>query len=556
VALILTLLVPAVAGLWLLGAARTARAAQGNLIALVASIVTLVLTIAVAWLRPEVNAAWVPALGLRWHFSVDGITIPLVLLTSMLTVAVVLHSRGREPVRGAEGGRVGRGAEGGGSGRGGTSSTYYACLLLVEFAALATFLTRDAIGFFIAFELVLIPMWVLISRFGDGHATEAVRADAANRFVFFTVLGSTLMLLGILVLVTSSGTTDLTVLAANHGAGIAPGTQMLVAALLVTGLGIKVPLWPAHTWLPPAHTVAPTAGSVLLAAVLLKMGTYGIIRVALPTVPQGFGTVAPYLAVSGAVGILWGGLACLVERDLKRLVAYSSVAHMGFVALGLASGTQTGLQAALFANIAHGLLSALLFLVVGGLKERWGNADLDVARAALRETSPRMGYALVAGFAAALGLPGLVGFWGEFLAVSAAWSPAGGRPLVLFRVCAVLGVCGVALAAGYALRVLRLVWQGRPELTGSARSAAPVAPDIDVRGSRFDARNGGFSDTSVGEDARGREWGVIAVLVAAVITFGVMPRPLLSLTSPDTARIITGTAAGGSASATTVRSAR
>jgi len=383
VALILALLVPAVAGVWLLGVARTARAAQGHLIALGASVVTLVLVLLVAWLRPDVNSRWVPALGLRWHFAVDGITIPLILLTAALTVGVVLHSRGREPGGGVEGG--------------GSASTYYACLLLIEFAALATFLTRDAIAFFIAFELVLIPMWILISRFGDEHVSDAVRADASNRFVFFTVLGSTLMLLGILVLVTTSGTSDLTVLAARHGAGTTQSTQVLVAALLVTGLGIKVPLWPAHTWLPPAHTVAPTAGSVLLAAVLLKMGTYGIIRVALPTVPQGFATVSPYLAACGAVGIIWGGLACLVERDLKRLVAYSSVAHMGFVALGLASGTQTGLQAALFANIAHGLVSALLFVVVGGLKERWGSADLGVARTALRETSPRMGCALVIG---------------------------------------------------------------------------------------------------------------------------------------------------------------
>jgi len=517
VALILALLVPAVAGAWLLGAARTvvpdgasrtAPAAQGNLIALVASVVTLVLVLLLAWLRPEVDAPWVPALGLRWHFAVDGISIPLALLASALTVAVVVHSRGREPGRGVEGG--------------GTTSTYYACLLLVEFAALATFLTRDAIGFFVAFELVLIPMWVLISRFGDAHVSEAVRADASNRFVFFTVLGSTLMLLGILVLVTSSGTSDLTVLAARHGAGIPGSTQVLVAALLVTGLGIKVPLWPAHTWLPPGHTVAPTAASVLLAAVLLKMGSYGIIRVALPTVPDGFATVAPYLAVCGAIGTIWAGLACLVERDLKRLVAYSSLAHMGFVALGLASGTQTGLQAALFANIAHGLVSALLFFVVGGLKERWGSADLTIARAALRETSPRMGYALVVGFAAALGLPGLVGFWGELLAVYAAWSPAEGRPVPLFRLCAVLAVCGIAMAAGYALRVLRLVWAGRPETEQTARVS-----------------------TVVGDDARGREWGVIAVLVAAVIAGGVLPRPLLSLTSTETAMIITGVAADG-----------
>ena len=311
---------------------------------------------------------------------------------------------------------------------GNSAATYYACLLLVEFGALATFFARDAILFFVAFEVVLVPMWVLISRFGDDHATERARADASNRFVLFTALGSTLMLLGILVLVVQSGTSDLGLLAAAHGAGLSAPTQVLVATLLVIGLGIKVPLWPVHTWLPPAHTIAPTAGSVLLAAVLLKMGTYGIIRLAIPTVPEGFHVVAPFLAASGAIGILWGGLACLVERDLKRLVAYSSVAHMGFVALGLASGTQTGMQAALFGNVAHGLVSALLFFVVGGLKERWGSADLTVARDALRDVSPRMGFALVVGFASALGLPGLVGFWGEFLARVRGVDPGRGSP--------------------------------------------------------------------------------------------------------------------------------
>ena len=183
-----------------------------------------------------------------------------------------------------------------------------------------------------------------------------------------------------------------------------------------------MPLWPLHTWLPPAHTIAPTAGSVLLAAVLLKMGTYGVVRLVIAPLPDGFARLAPVLAARGVVGILWGGLACLVENDLKRLIAYSSVAHMGFVALGLASGTTTGLQAALFANVAHGIVSALLFFLVLG--ERWGSADLATARAALREVAPRLGFALVVGFAAALGLPGLVGFWGEFLAVNAAWSPA------------------------------------------------------------------------------------------------------------------------------------
>ena len=203
-------------------------------------------------------------------------------------------------------------------------------------------MARDAILFFIAFEVVLVPMWVLVRRFGDDHVPDETRADAAGRFVLFTVLGSTLMLVGILFLVHHQGTSDLTVLADRHGAGLSPPLQVAIAAILLLGLGIKVPLWPLHTWLPSAHTIAPTAGSVLLAAVLLKMGTYGIVRLAVATVPEGVAALSPVLAILGVVGILWGGLACLVERDLKRLIAYSSVAHMGFVALAIASGSETG----------------------------------------------------------------------------------------------------------------------------------------------------------------------------------------------------------------------
>ncbi len=213
--------------------------------------------------------------------------------------------------------------------------------------------------------------------------------------MLFTVLGSSLMLVGILLLVHHQGSSDLGVLAARHGAGLSRGVQVSVAALLLAGLGIKVPLWPVHTWLPPAHTIAPTAGSVLLAAVLLKMGTYGIVRLAVATVPEGVAALSPALAVLGVVGILWGGLACLVERDLKRLIAYSSVAHMGFVALALASGSHTGLQAALFGNIAHGVVAALLFFVVGDLKAQWGSADLSVVRRGLRDTAPRYGVTLL-----------------------------------------------------------------------------------------------------------------------------------------------------------------
>lgn len=495
----LLLLVPLLAGIALLALPVTSRGDRA--IGLGAAVVTAALAVPVVVGSYSIDRPWIRSLGVRWHFASDGLSAALVLLTAAVTLAVIVH------------------ALAGDSPPGGSRATYLGAILLVEAGALATFLARDAVLFFIAFEVVLVPMWVLIRRFGDDHVADEDRADAAGRFVLFTVFGSTLMLIGILMLTWYQGTSDLDTLAALHGDGLAQPLQVTVAAVLLTGLAVKVPVWPLHTWLPSAHTVAPTAGSVLLAAVLLKMGTYGIVRLVVPAVPDGLAALSPVLAILGVVGIIWAGLACLVERDLKRLVAYSSVAHMGFVALGLASGTQTGLQAALFGNIAHGVVSALLFFVVGGLKDRWGGADLTAARDALRDVSPRMGFALVVGLASALGLPGLIGFWGEFLAVYAAWNPAAGLPTGLLRACAVAGVVGMTLAAGYALRVLRLVWSGHANWTGPA-----------VGESVAGGRRG---------DARGAEMAVLLALVVLVIGLGVVPNPLLGLTEPAADMLVT-----------------
>ncbi len=480
--------IPAAAGLWLVTGGRMLPAGTARLVALAASGAALVLAVVLAVLRTGVDRAWLPELGVRWSFGADGISVPLVLLTAAVGVLVTAHAWVDLP-------------------EGGTPATFLGCLLLVEAGALATFTARDAILFFVAFELVLVPMWVLISRYGDPHDARA-RTEAGQRFILYTAVGSTLMLVGVLVLVGAAGTSDLRVLV-SAGPALPAGTQLLVAALLTTGLAVKVPVFPLHTWLPPAHTTAPTAGSVLLAAVLLKMGTYGLVRLPLSTVPDGFGRLSPVLAVAGVVGILWGGLVCLVERDLKRLIAYSSVAHMGFVVLALAAGSDTGLQAALFANVAHGVVSALLFVLVGGLKQRWGDADLAVRRPALRETSPRLGFVLLLGLAATLGLPGLAGFWGEFLAVYSAFAPGADRPRGLFVACAVVAAAGAALAAAYALRVARLVWVGdRPD------------PDL--------------SPTA---DTVGVERVVLGVLATTVVVLGVAPMTVLSVTADAVARI-------------------
>jgi NADH-quinone oxidoreductase subunit M len=480
--------VPAAVGLWLVTGGRMLPARAARAVTAAATGSALVLAVVLAVMRTGVDRPWLPDLGVRWSFGVDGISVPLVLLTASVGVLLAAHAWVDLP-------------------QGGTPATFLGCLLLVEAGALATFTARDAVLFFVAFELVLVPMWVLVSRYGDPRDARA-RADAAHRFVLYTAVGSTLMLVGILVLVGAAGTSDLGELVAV-GSTLPAGTQLLAAALMTAGLAVKVPVFPVHTWLPPAHTIAPTAGSVLLAAVLLKMGTYGLVRLPVATLPDAFARLSPLLAVLGVVGIVWGGLVCLVERDLKRLIAYSSVGHMGFVVLALAAGSETGLQAALFANIAHGVVSALLFVLVGGLKQRWGSVDLTVPRPALRETSPRLGFVLVLGLAATLGLPGLAGFWGEFLAVYAAVDPAADRPRALFVGCAVAAAAGAALAAAYALRVARVVWVGD-------------RPDPDVTPT---------------PDTVGIERVVLGALAASVVVLGVLPMTVLSVTADTVARL-------------------
>nr|WP_209311164.1 NADH-quinone oxidoreductase subunit M [Streptomyces spiramenti] len=513
------------------------------------------------------DVAWVPALGIRLHLGVDGISLPLLVLTALLCLLCAVHVLRRPPA-----------GEGGAGPRG-----LVALLLVLETGTLTTFAALDLILFFLAFETVLIPMYFVISRWGG-----AERAAAAWKFVLYTLLGSVVMLLGFLLVGLQAGTFDMVVLAEAHGDGLSRTTQILAVLAIGVGLAVKTPMWPLHSWLPDAHTAAPTVGSVLLAGVLLKLGTYGLVRIVLPVAPEGIRFFAPYLAAFAVTGIIYGSLACLAlvragaGGDLKRLIAYSSVGHMGFVLLGIATLTPTGVNGALFANIAHGVITALLFLVVGAVRERTGTTDLDRLAAhgggaRLYGRTPRLGALLAFTAVASLGLPGLAGFWGELLAMLGAFNPAEGLARPVFVVCLAVAGLGTLLTAAYLLQVVRRVCAGSqpapapsPDGTGPpGASPAPPADAADGDTADGDAVDAGSAPTGTATatgtaatataattataerpsgadrqpelpDLRGDEAALFLPLAALTLLIGLWPALLLRLTDPAVQLLLEG----------------
>lgn len=393
----------------------------------------------------ELDLPWVPGLDLRFHLGVDGISYPLVVLTALLTLLCCGYTVWHVP--------------GGSRGR-----ELTALLLVIEVGLLGTFLAWDLVLFFVFFEVVLLPMYAVIAVWGGED-----RRHAARKFALYTLLGSVLLLVGVFTVVAEAGTADLTAL--TGGTGLPRGVQLAAFTLFAIAFAVKSPLWPLHTWLPDAHTQAPTVGSVVLAGVLLKMGTYGLIRVGVGVTPLGAEWAAGVLGVLAVAAIAVGALVCLAQTELKRLIAYSSVGHMGFVLLGIATLTTTGIQAALIGNIAHGVITGLLFFLAGAIKDRAHTGSLTEL-GGLRERSPVL--AGILGFAAiaSLGLPGLAGFWGEAFAVVAAFRVGG----PLWTTLGVLAAVGAAVTAAYFLRLLRRVTHGP-----AAPAVAAMAPPDPVR---------------------------------------------------------------------------
>ncbi len=478
------------------------------------STVTLAVTVLGTALGRPLSLSWVPSLGISFGVRSDALSGPLVVLTAAITWLCLVHLVRVRPVAGRPRALAG-------------------LILLVQTGLMGVFLATDLMQFFVFFEVALVPLWFMVAVWGsdveettpDGHQLITTAHRAATQFVCYTVVGSTLMLVGLLLVGLRAGTFDMALLTqrAANGWGLSTSTQLAALALIGTGLAIKVPIWPLHAWLPAAHTAAPTVGSVLLAAVMLKTGTYGLLRIAVPILPEAMVRVAPYLAGLAVAGIVIAALACLRQTDLKRMIAYGSVGHMGFVVLGISTLTPVGLTGAMLANIAHGIITGLLFFLVGALKDRYHTSALADLPRGLYGRLPRLGVLLAFAAFASLGLPGLAGFWGELFTLMGAYHPASvgshTLPQGLFHVYLGVAVVGLVLTAAYLLRMVRQVVQG-PSSGHPRHDSASTA---------------GW----VGE-LSGHELLVFAPLAVAALVLGLAPQLLTWLVSPWAQHLLEG----------------
>ena len=432
--MILTLLLacPLVGMLIVLALPKTAVQAI-RLVALLATGAALLVTVELlnafqpqlANVQFQERLSWIPQLNIFYHLGIDGINLPMIFLTSLLGFLACFASwsiteRHKE---------------------------YYALYLLLEVGMLGTFLALDLFLFYVFWEVVLVPMYFLIGIWGGGR-----REYSAFKFFIYTLAGSLFMLLGILALYLhpNGHTFDMLELA-QHSRGFPLAFQQLMFIAFFLGFAIKVPIFPFHTWLPDAHVDAPTPGSVLLAGVLLKMGGYGFFRIAYPIFPAAALSFGWLMALLGTINIVYGAFVAMAQTDFKRLVAYSSVSHMGFVLLGLASLTPEGMNGAMLQMFSHGLLTGAMFLLVGVLYDRTHTRELS-AFGGLGVRMPVYAGLLMFFSLGSLGLPGLSGFVAEFLSLIGAFG--------VWRWQTIVSVLGIVVAAAYMLKVIRQVLLG------------------------------------------------------------------------------------------------
>ena len=424
------------------------------------------------------TAAWIPAFGITYHLGVDGISLLLVVLTGFLTPIALLSSWESIEKKTKE-------------------FTFF--ILALEAAMVGVFVSLDMFLFYVFWDAMLIPMYFLIGIWGYDR-----RIYAAIKFMLYTMAGSVLMLVAIIGLAwlhsasTGSYSFDYQQLLAMP---IAPATQYWFFLAFALAFAIKVPLFPFHTWLPDAHVEAPTAGSVILAGVLLKMGTYGLIRFAFPLFPEAAAYFAPFIAILAVIGIIYGALVAMVQPDMKKLVAYSSVSHLGFVVLGICAMNLNGMQGAVYQMVAHGVSTGGLFLIVGMLSDR-RHTRLIAEYGGLKGVVPRLTAAFLVITLASIGLPGLNGFIGEFLVLLGTfrWEPR----------FAVFAATGVILSAVYMLWMVQRVYYGEVS----------------------NPKNERLADLSL------REWVVILPVLAMAILMGVLPSIFLQPTAASVEKVV------------------
>jgi len=375
------------------------------------------------------NLPWIDALGLTYSLGVDGLSLPLLVLNGLLTV-VALYSTDETIDR---------------------PRFYYSLILLLNAGVAGAFLAQDLLLFFLFYELELIPLYLLIAIWGGQR-----RGYAATKFLLYTAVSGALILAAFLGVVFLGGAKSFAYADTVAIASLLPkGQQLLLLGVILVGFGIKIPFVPFHTWLPDAHVEASTPISILLAGVLLKLGTYGLLRFGLELFPDAWETLAPALASWAVVSVLYGSLNAIAQNDMKKMVAYSSVGHMGFILLAAAAATPLSLAASVLQMVSHGLISALLFLLVGIVYKKTGSRDLDVLNGLLNPERglPLIGSLMVLGVMASAGIPGMVGFISEFLVFRGSFP--------VFPVQTLLCMIGTGLTAVYLLRLLDRAFFGR-----------------------------------------------------------------------------------------------